>query len=174
MKCKLRNDNVLIVEDARLLFPNFSGRESKYNAAGNRNFGVVIDPELGQKLKGDGWNVRILAPRDEDDDATCWIPVSVSYKYRPPKIVVFTSKNSVNLDEENVGSIDYADIARIKLSVNPSYWENNGRSGIKAYLRTMHVFLEEDDFAEDFEDAPSPEDVERKLNDFTNEPLPFN
>lgn len=142
----------LIIKNAHIIFRNFRGEEGRYNRSGDRNFCVVIDdPDWAQQLREAGWNVRYLEPNKDYDEGLYYLPVEVSYKKKPPRIVVKTSKSRVEIDEDSIETLDYADILNAKLSVRPYYWEVNGKSGIKAYLKSLHVTLEEDELDDDDE-----------------------
>lgn len=150
---------LLKLEDVRLKFRNFAGREKKYNRAGDRNFCVVIDdPVKAQELANEGWNVRVSTPREEGDAPESTIRVAVRFDNFPPNIYMFTRRGQTRLDEEAVEALDYAEIRHVDLIINPSRWETNGKTGIKAYLRTMYVVIDEDEFAEKYANYEYPEE----------------
>ena len=144
------NDNV-VFENVRIIFRNFKGEEKPYNRAGHREFCVVIDEEgFAKKLSSDGWNVKVLPPRDDDEESVFYIPVTVSYGPYPPKIFLLTRNNKVKLDEDTVGELDDADIENVDLIMRPYNWDINGKTGVKAYLKSMYVKIREDILSEKY------------------------
>lgn len=141
-----RLDNI-VVENARLIFKNFAGEESKFNRAGNRNFCVILDGDSAEDLRQMGWNVKALRPREDEDEPTYYLQVTVAFGNFPPKVIMISGKTKTALDEESIDTLDYAEIANVDLIIRPYHWEVNGKEGIKAYLKTMYVTIEQDVFA---------------------------
>lgn len=149
------NDGTVLMEGVRLIFRNFAGKEGKYNAEGDRNFGVVIDDATAEAMLADGWNVKYLKPREEDEDETPtpWLPVAVGYgKGRPPRVVVITSRGRTNLDESSVEMLDWADIVNVDMIVRPYHYEVRGDKGVKAYVQSIYVTIEEDELEKKYAD----------------------
>ena len=134
----------LVVEDARIIFRNFKGEEGRYNKKGDRNFCLILDPDDAMRLRQDGWNIKELRAREEGDEPTPYLQVSMRFDVMPPKLMMITSKGRVDLDEGTCELLDWADIAKVDVIVRPYHWNVNGDSGIKAYLKTIAVTINED------------------------------
>jgi len=133
-----------MVEDARIIFRNFTGKEDKYNREGDRNFAVVLPDEVAVQMLEDGWNVRYLDAREEDDAPTPYITVAVNFNNRPPRVVLLTSTTRTQLDEKSIEVLDWSDIRTADLIARGYDWTVNGKSGTKAYLQSLFVTIEED------------------------------
>jgi len=143
-----KNDGTIVMEGVQILFRNFAGEEGQYNREGDRNFAVLLDEKTARELGEDGWNVKVLKPREdqeEEDVERPYLPVSVNFKGRPPRIVMITSRGKTVLGEDEVAMLDWADITNVDLIVRPYNWDVNGKTGIKAYLQSLYVTIEEDE-----------------------------
>lgn len=148
-------DKNLTIENASIGFKNFSGKEGQFNPAGRRNFCVFFDGETANNLKNEGWNIRWLKPKNEEDDPVGYLQVAVSFDHIPPKIILVTKRGKTQLDEESIDILDWAEISNVDLVIRPYNWNlPSGKSGVKAYCKTMYVTIAEDDFESKYYDTP--------------------
>lgn len=139
---------ILQIEDARIIFRNFSGEGSKYNREGDRNFAVIIpDEEIKDQLVENGWNVKIKPPRDEDDSPFMYLPVKIRFNHRGPGIYLVSGDKVTRLNEETIGMLDEVDIKSVDMDLRPYDWEVNGKTGRSAYLQALNVIQNIDRFA---------------------------
>lgn len=170
----MSKQNNLVLENAKIILRNFSGKAGRFNPAGNRNFCVLIDRELADVLMRDGWNVKWFKSRDEDEEDQAFIKVTVNYANIPPKILLITSRGKTLLTEENVDMLDWAEIENVDLIINPYHWEVNDAKGVKAYLKSMYITIVEDEFEHKYADIPLSTEADY-IEDNTDLPtdLPF-
>lgn len=147
-------NNVTIKNVKRLMFRNFAGAKSDYNALGNRNFCIPLDIEMAEKMVVDGWNVKQSPLRNPNDFPQPFVQVTVNFKYYPPSIVLINSRGRRTLSENNVALLDDINIKKVDIVIRPYSWEVRGERGIKAYLKTLYVTIAEDEFADDYRDVP--------------------
>lgn len=148
----------ITIYDAEIFYRNFAGREQQFNPAGLRNFAVFLDdPKMVEDMSKDGWNIKIMEPREEGDVERAWMQVTVGYRLKAPTVVMINQDEvRTHLNESMVEVLDFADISKVDLTVNGSFWEQGGKSGIKAYLNSMYVHVIQDELDRKY---ALPEDV---------------
>jgi hypothetical protein len=135
------------------LWRNFSGRQGKYNAEGVRSFTIFLDSDVATDLGAAGWNVKYRPPTEEEEERY-HISVAVSYKQRPPTIVLVTRRGRRNMTEDDLEFLDGMEFSKADLIINPSNWTVKGESGVKAYLKALYVTMHEDELAIEYSEIP--------------------
>lgn len=145
-------NNILQIDDARIIFRNFSGAPSKFNREGDRNFAVIIpEQEIADALIAEGWNVKIKPPREDGDTPFMYLPVKIKFNDRGPRVYLKSGSNIIRLDEESISCLDNVDIISVDLDIRPYDWNVNGMEGRTAYLQSIQVTQEVDRFYEQYE-----------------------
>ena len=150
---------ILQIDDARIIYRNFSGVGSKFNREGDRNFAVYIpDEDMANELKERGWNVKIKPPREDGDDPFMFLPVKIKFNDRGPSVYLVTRNKKTPLNENTVSCLDDIDILSVDLDIRPYDWEVNNKTGRTAYLQSIWVTQEVDRFASRLMDDEYPEE----------------
>ena len=180
MEVTINPRGVLQINDARIMFKNFSGKEGPYNREGERSFSLIIAggllddgrskprevdaEEMAQALMnetnryGVGWNIKIKPPREEGEDAFMRLPVKISTKNRVPAIFVNSAGRVRRLDEETMGMIDDLAIRSVNLDIRPFDGEMRGEGFRSAYLDSIEVIQEIDRFTARYAEEEFPEE----------------
>lgn len=144
--------DILQIDDAKIVYRNFTGEGSKFNREGDRNFAVVIEDEAtAEQLTNEGWNIKVKPPRDEDDTPFMFLPVKVKFNERGPAVYLKSGDaDPVKLNETTIKCLDEIDILSVDLDIRPYNWEVNGKTGRTAYLQSIFVVQDVDRFADRF------------------------
>ena len=143
----MNNLNNLIFENAQIIYPNFSGREGRYNRQGDRNFSVVVpDPEQAMELKEQGWNIKERTNEDGPTGVYYISGVRINFNfYLKPVIVYVSNGNEIVLTEELLdgeiaAQLDGRGAERYDISIRPRTWDRgDGTVGIKGYVDEMRI-----------------------------------
>ena len=142
---------ILQIDDARLIYRNFTGAASQFNREGDRDFHLVIpDREIADALVEEGWNVKIKPARNEEEDDFMTMKVKVKFNDFGPKCYLISGSRRVELNEDSVRMLDEIDIESCDLDIRPYDWTMNGKTGRTAYLQSIQVVQRLDRFAEKF------------------------
>lgn len=134
----------ILIENADIYVSNFAGAPSPYTPnGGKRYFCVVIPKEHVDKLKDDGWNIKVRADRDGDE--MFYTEINVNYDSNfPPIVRAITTFNGVEtrstLDKENVGRLDKLWIEHCNMAIHP-YHYSGGRFSTKGYLNRLDAWI---------------------------------
>jgi hypothetical protein len=140
------------------IFKNFSGKASQYNPAGRRTFCIRLDKRTADAMADEGWNIKTLDPREDGDEPIYYIQARIRFDNVPPTVFMLTGRKNkkTRLDEDTIDLLDSSIIEWCDVTLSPYHWEIKTKegvsTGITAYVKTLYVKVEEDEFAAKYND----------------------
>lgn len=168
-KYELLINGNLNVENAVMIYKNFTGKPTRVNpAGGKRTFSLVLNEDFAERLSDMGWNVKVKEVRDqlEEGETTrtvSWQDYSSAFRKEfdhaliytevvvnenseyPPKIYKVSEfngeKTMAALPPEQWYRMDESELMNVDVSIHPY---THGRSianpdAKKGYLKTMYA-----------------------------------
>lgn len=143
------------MQGVQIRMRNFAGKEGQYNAKGQRNFLVLLNDDVAEQMLADGWNVKYLKPKEEDDRPQPFLKVKVNFDSEPmPRLMMVTSRGKTRLGPDEVTALDWAEITNVDLVIRPYRWDVQGKQGVTAYLSSGFFTVQEDELDLKYADIP--------------------
>ena len=142
----------LSVENAVIKYKNFSGAPTNVNpAGGKRTFVLLLNEEIAEDLRMEGWNVKYKEPLEEGGYPSIYTEINVNMESTyPPKVVLITEKNGkqkpTNLKGDMVKSLDRARLENIDMIIHPYEHGRPGQYKVKGYARAIYATQAEDTY----------------------------
>lgn len=139
-------DGNLRIENAVIIFKNFSGAPTTFNLqGGKRTFSLCLPKDWADILSADGWNIK---KRELDDGEAIYhteIVVNEDSKY-PPHLYLISEyngkKNLTLLKPDQYRKFDECAIVYLDLEIHP-YEHGRGIAGSKkGYLKNAYATLQ--------------------------------
>lgn len=163
MNCYFDEDSGrYVLKGTQIQYPNFSGLENDFNAAGKKNFKVVIDETLAEELQEQGIRVSELKKRDDTDPTRYSVKIGV---YPTSEMFLLSGRVRQELNMDTCGIIDmefrkgHIRNGQIDLEFHVSV--NNRLSKPAPYLRLDTAFfpINKSKLMEEYEDYETVEEV---------------
>lgn len=142
------------IKDAKIRWRNFSGREEKFNAKGDRNFTIFLEQHDSERLTDLGLNVKTLPALEDGTLGQDILKVKVNFKGRPPRLVLVTHRGRTLLGEDEAMMLDLSEIKKVDLILSPYWWDVNGNEGVAVSLKTIFMTIVEDELEIAYSDIP--------------------
>lgn len=146
MELNFKENGVIEINNARIIYRNFSGIGDKFTRPGDRSFSVVIpDQDICDALLDDvsedgvAWNVKIKDANEEGQEPFRHLKVKLYFTNRGPNVYLQSGNNRVKLTEETIGCLDDIDIEKVDMDIRPYDGIANGKPFRAAYLNAMLV-----------------------------------
>ena len=120
---------------------NFSGDPTQVDPrGGKRTFKIALPEEEALRMQEDGWNIKYMPPRDEQDDPLYFTEIVLNMEKRiEPEIYVCTEwdgrKKKSRLHGDDVGQLDGMRFLKADVNIFPRVHEH----GIKGHCNQLVV-----------------------------------
>lgn len=135
------------------IWRNFGGRQTDYNKTGKREVNIQLPEDVAQAFAAEGFNVR--ERETEEGDKTFRVKTVVSFAIKTPQIFLVSGGTKTLLSEELLGILDDADIVKADVTLKPSFWDFNGRTGWTLYIEKAYFTIVQDELDELYADIPT-------------------
>lgn len=160
MEVRFTNNGKILIDNATIKWPNFSGAKKMYNDEGDRNFILVIDdPEVAEALREAGCNIKIKTSNIPGEAPEMQLKVNVSYRFSAPTAYLKVGRKLKDLTEESIGTLDFVEMERVDIDIHLGReWTAGGITARTAYLDKILVVQEVDRFLERYAEEEHPEE----------------